>query len=205
LVGEHGGLGRHDKQILVKEETQVRSFEHKEVPSPRPPVRVCTSSSACCGPSILPCTEQRRAQKAQSNPPQPRPQKARGAEHSEPAPRPCTRSRSCRTHSVEPSRWADGRPPGLSTLEEEETFFVVHARVDRRLLNVVAADESEVGYLDLAVLPSLCTRTSPAANLLVHLVRRSGAHHACPCKVPSSQRPARRQRHSPPLPLAAGP
>jgi hypothetical protein len=52
-----------------------------------------------------------------------------------------------------------GRKAAGSTLEEEETFFVVHARVDRRLLNVVAADESEVGYLDLAVLPSLCTRT----------------------------------------------
>ena len=49
LVGEHGGLGRHDKQILVKEETQVRSFEHKEVPSPRPPVRVCTSTLRAVG------------------------------------------------------------------------------------------------------------------------------------------------------------
>jgi hypothetical protein len=206
LVGEHGGLGRHDKQILVKEETQVRSFEHKEVPSPRPPVRVCTSSKLCVLWAFHTAVH-RAAPSTESS------KQSASATAAKGAGRRALRARASAvyTQPVLPYAFsgaievADGRPPGLSTLEEEETFFVVHARVDRRLLNVVAADESEVGYLDLAVLPSLCTRTSPAANLLVHLVRRSGAHHACPCKVPSSQRPARRQRHSAPLPLAAGP
>ena len=158
MVGEHGGLGRHDKQILVKEETQVRSFEHKEVPSPRPPVRVCTSSKLCVLWAFHTAVH-RAAPSTESS------KQSASATAAKGAGRRALRARASAvyTQPVLPYAFSGaikvGRKAAGSTLEEEETFFVVHARVDRRLLNVVAADESEVGYLDLAVLPSLCTRT----------------------------------------------